>query len=110
MAIPRASSPPEPLLWLNDSRGVYIPRDFAASFRDRAKSVSGVSEAEWQILESGPDEIAYWDVWADVCDNAAITDELGRHFHIYQDCGCWLIPDGMEWSDDTDWFIWPERQ
>ena len=46
---------PEMLLWLSDARGVYIPRDFAKSFADRAKHVSGVSEEDWTILELGPD-------------------------------------------------------
>ena len=43
------------LLWLSDARGVYIPRDFANSFADRAKTVSGVSDEDWTILERGPD-------------------------------------------------------
>ena len=44
------------LLWLLDARGIYIPRDFATSFADRSKSVSGVDAEQWAILENGPDE------------------------------------------------------
>lgn len=47
---------PDMLLWLSDARGVYIPRDFAMSFADRAKSVTGVSDEDWETLEKGPDE------------------------------------------------------
>jgi hypothetical protein len=42
---------PETLLWLNDSRGVYIPRDFANCFVNRDKHVSGVSAEDWTILK-----------------------------------------------------------
>jgi hypothetical protein len=99
----------EPVLWLNDARGIYIPRDFANSFADRAKHVANVSDETWAILESGPDHEAYWDAWADVTDNARVTDKHGNVFTVYQDGDCWLIPLGMEWDDANDWFIWPDR-
>ena len=50
---------PEPLLWLSDARGVYIPRDFANSFSNRAKDVTGVSDEDWAILEAGPDQVIH---------------------------------------------------
>jgi hypothetical protein len=98
---------PEPMLWLSDSRGIYIPRDFAQSFSDRDAHVSGVDADTWAILESGPDHEHYWGAWTDVCDRAVITDENGARFTIYQDGDCWLIPDGMDWSDETGFFVWP---
>jgi hypothetical protein len=99
---------PEMLLWLSDARGVNIPRDFATSFADRDKTVSGVSPEDWQTLEDGPDAEWYWDAWADVCDNAVVTDENGVKYRVYQEGDCWLIPDGMEWNDETGGFEWPE--
>ncbi len=101
---------PDMLLWLDDHRGVYIPRDFALSFVDRAKSVVGVSAEEWATLEAGPDTREnewYWDTWDHVCNNAIVTDENGIKYTIYQDGACWLIPEGMEWSDKQDGFVWP---
>lgn len=98
---------PEPLLWLDDHRGIYIPRDFANSFADRAKSVTGVSDEDWAILEAGPDHEYYWDTWTEVERDAVITDENGVKFTIFQDGACWLIPEGMEWSDQDEFFIWP---
>lgn len=100
---------PEPLLWLADSRGIYIPRDFATSFADRAKSVSGVPDEDWATLEAGPDDEWYWDAWTTVCSDAVVTDEHGNKFFIYQDGDCWLIPEGMEWSDETEFFEWPKK-
>jgi hypothetical protein len=100
---------PEPLLWLSDARGIYIPRDFATSFLDRAAHVSGVSSENWQTLEDGPDNEWYWDAWADVCDNAVVTDRNGVRFRVHQDGDCWLVPEDMEWSDENG-FYWPQEE
>jgi hypothetical protein len=99
---------PEPLLWLSDSRGVYIPRDFAASFVDRDKSVAGVSAEDWAILEDGPEHEWYWESWQSVCDSAVVTDENGHTYSVWQDGDCWLIPKGMEWQDGQDFFAGPD--
>jgi hypothetical protein len=105
---------PEMLLWLSDARGVYIPRDFANSFADRAKHVSGVTDETWTILEAGPDAgetgESYWDAWNDVCENAAVTDEHGNKFRVCQDGDCWLIPADMEWNDETGSFDYPDER
>lgn len=95
------------MLWLSDARGVYIPRDFANSFTDRAKWVQGVDDATWAILEAGPDHDEYWDAWTDVCDNATVTDG-STVCRLYQDGDLWLIPEGMEWDESEGFFVWPE--
>lgn len=100
---------PEPLLWLDDHRGVYIPRDFAGSFADRAKSVVGVTDENWTILEAGPDHEWYWEAWAEVCDGATVTDDNGVEYTVWQDGACWLIPAGMEWSAKDEFFAWPKE-
>ena len=101
---------PEPLLWLSDARGVFIPRDFANSFAARATAVSGVSNKDWAVLEAGPDHESYWDVWTDVCDNARVTDENRVVYTVYQNGDCWLIPVGMEWDEANEFFKWPEEE
>jgi hypothetical protein len=97
----------EPILFLDDHRGQYIPRDFAVEIKREA--VSGVTAEQWAILEHGPDggldskdgiNEHYWDVWADVCDRATIKDG-DVTYTIYQDGACWLIPDGF---DDPEFF------
>jgi hypothetical protein len=98
---------PDMLLWLSDARGQYIPRDFARSFVDRDKHVSGVSAEDWQTLENGPDDEWYWEAWTSVCDNATVTDENGVEYSIWQEGDCWLVPKGMEWNDRTESFNWP---
>ncbi len=101
---------PKMMLWLSDARGVYIPRDFANSFADRSKHVTGVSSDDWQVLERGPDDEAYWDVWNDVEQNAIVTDENGHKYTLYQDGDLWLVPEGMEWDDHMGTFEWPKDE
>lgn len=103
------ASKPDMLLWLSDARGVYIPRDFAKSFTDRANHVSGVDDEDWAILEAGPDHEHYWDVWTEVCGNAVVTDEIGIKYRLNQDGDLWLVPEGMQWNDEKDTFEWPEE-
>lgn len=99
---------PEIQLLLTDARGVYIPRDFAECM-DR-DCVSGVSDDDWAILEAGPEHEHYWDVWTDVLDNATATDPVtGVVYRFEQDGDLFAIPEGMEWSDDADGFVWPEE-
>ena len=98
---------PEPLLWLSGARGIYIPRDFANSFADRSTDVQGISQEQWDILEAGPDHEWYWEAWDEVEQDAKITDENGVIYFVYQDGDCWLIPEGMEWSDKDEFFAWP---
>src|ERR1700693_5927792 len=103
---------PEPLLWLSDARGQYIPRDFAGSFVNRERDVTGVSADDWAILEN-PEHEYYWDTWSDVCDKARITDSTVTPpvtYTIYQNGDCWLIPEGMEYSEETDFFAWPAEE
>ena len=98
---------PQPVLYLDSTRGIYIPRDFAQSFAS-TKYVSGVSNTDLEILEEGPNGALYWDVWTDVLDNAIITGDDGIPYLLFQDNDLWLIPVGMEWSNDLEFFAWPE--
>lgn len=99
---------PDILLWLSDSRGVYIPRDFALSFQNRERDVTGVDADEWAILEAGPDHEHYCDVWSDVEQRAIVTDENGMKYRLYQNGDLWLVPEGMQWDNELDSFVWPE--
>ena len=65
---------------LSDSRGVYIPRDFAMYFED----MDGVSAEDMEILKAGPDAENYWDAWDCVLQNATATHN-GNVWRLYQD-------------------------
>ena len=103
-------STPDTMLWLSDNRGLYLPRGLAASFIDRDQHVTGISSKEWTILEAGPDHEWYWDTWSDVCDKAVVTDDNGAAYSLYQDGDLWLIPNGMEWSEEHGFFVWPDAE
>ena len=97
---------PEPMLYLSDARGVYIPRDFATD--TRRDCISGVDDETLAILASGPDHELYWDAWTDVEDNATVADpQTGTKYYVYQNGDCWLVPDGMQ-IDDLGDFFWPD--
>lgn len=99
---------PEPLLWLGDNRGVYIPRDFALCWADgaRDKHVSGVRPEVWAALEDANGD-GYWDAWTELCARARVTID-GITYHVWQDGDCWLVPVDMPWSDDLGFFAWPD--
>lgn len=95
----------KPILYLSDSRGVYIPRDFATE--TRRDCISGASPADLAILADGPANEGYWEAWAAVCDNATVTDpDTGVAYTLHQDGDLWLLPPG--WGvDDTGDFCAP---
>ena len=101
---------PEMILWLSDSRGIYLPRDFAKSFADRARCVRDVKDEDWAILEAGPDHEQYWDAWLEVSEKAVITDNNGVKYTVWQCNDCWLVPIGMRWDDEADTYVWPEEE
>lgn len=74
-------------LLLSDSRGIYIPRDFAESF----------DLNQWHIDEkymerlSSPDDDFYWDNWELVLNNAYSIDKNGNKWNLWQDGDLWTI-------------------
>lgn len=97
-------------LWLDEPRGVYIPRDFANCFIDRDSAVSGVDADTWAILEAGPEHESYWDAWDDVICDATVTETDGTKYFLYQDGALWLVEQGAEWDEsgkisETGWYI-----
>jgi hypothetical protein len=99
----------EPMLWLSDARGIYIPRDWANSFSELA-TISGIEDDTLAILRAGPDHEQYWEAWEEVLDRATVRDDKGNVFTVYQDGDCWLIPEGMVWDEETEFFAWPSEE
>ncbi len=66
--------------------------------------------ADWSILDAGPDHEWYWESWTEVCDNAIVTDDKGIKYRIWQDGDCWLVPEGMEWSEENETYVWPTKE
>lgn len=99
---------PEPLLWLDSNRGVYIPQHFAKCFIDRASVVDNVSAEAWATLEAGPDHEWYWDAWSGVLDRATVKID-GITYTLHQDGDLWLIPDGMPWNESLEFYAWEDE-
>lgn len=77
-------------LFNTDRLGRYIPHHFAMSV-DRSR-VTGVSSEDYTVLEAGPDHEHYWDAWADVLDNAKITDPVQGECYLHHDGDLWVVP------------------
>lgn len=90
--------PESAILFSDSARGIYIPQHFAESIR--RECVTGMTQEEWDTLESGPDAEWYWDVWNDVEQNAIVTDSNGIQFRLYQDGDLWLVP--ADWTPEED--------
>ena len=98
---------PEPMLYLSDARGVYIPRDFA--LETKRECINGARQSDLDILAAGPAHEYYWDAWTDIESNCTVTDPAtGIEYRIYQDGDCWLVPVGMEWDEENEFFLWPD--
>lgn len=73
----------------DSARGIYIPQHFAESII--RECLSGVTNDDLAILESGPDTDLYWEVWDDVLSDAELTDSQGNTWTLWQDGDLWLI-------------------
>lgn len=93
--------PDTAILYADSARGIYIPQHFAESIK--RDSVTGVSEEDWVILETGPDHEWYWDTWSDVEDSAIVTDpESGTVYRLMQDGDLWLVPDNWDHEESSE--------
>lgn len=86
------------IIIISDSaRGVYIPRHFAETIK--RERVTGVSDLQWEDLESDPygiDSDILWETWDRVLDNARVTcPDTGTVFVLYQDGDLFLVPENQ---------------
>jgi hypothetical protein len=92
-------------LFLDDNRGIYIPRDFAQCVV--RESVTGISAEDYAILED-PDHELYWDVWDDVLNGAELTDTAdGSKWRLHQDGALFLVNVLAEYDEERDEYFIP---
>ena len=103
-------SKPDTMYLFDECSGIYIPQRFAQEMR--RDCLSGVKEEDLDMLTKGPDDCEYyWEIWQEVLDNATTKDPVsGVVYRFYQDGGVWGVPEGMEWSDEEQGFVWPEEE
>jgi hypothetical protein len=96
----------EPILYSDSARGVYIPQHFIETFN--LNDLRGVGLDEILELRKGPEADQYWDAWDMVLQNAYTVSDTGVRYTLHHDGDLWMIPSGMAWSDEEEWFYWPE--
>ena len=74
-------------LLLSDSRGIYIPTNFAESFDLNQWNTA----SKYVELLSSPDNDYYWDNWESVLNNAYSIDKNGNKWHLWQYSHLWAV-------------------
>ena len=92
-------------LLLSDSRGIYIPRDFA----DFGEHWRGVSAEDLAILAAGPEHEQYWDAWDSILYTATYVDEKENVWHLHQDGDLWAICEALM-SDEEYYNFYGEHR
>lgn len=88
-------------LLLNDSRGVYIPRDFCEGFDLQAW---GIDPDCWQVKAClDPECDLYWEAWEEVCYRAKYRHG-GKEWFLHQDGDLWAICYEMLTDEDKENF------
>ena len=72
-------------LLLDESRGIYIPRDFTKCFNleDWGFTEDEIKEIEHDL--SSPDNELYWETWDRVLLDARCYSREGKIWYLYQD-------------------------
>jgi hypothetical protein len=89
---PEQEIPEDSILFVDGRHGQYVPQRFALSIT--REYVQGLEPEDWTILEAGPEDELYWDVWAGMLDNCEVTiNHDGKRYEISQIEGdLWFIP------------------
>lgn len=85
----------ENILLIDESRGIYVHKQFAIHYRDNILGVDNPKYydimADLDILKEGPDHEEYLDAWDEVIDLTTI-DIDGVKYVLSQDGDLWGIP------------------
>jgi len=96
-------------LLLSDSRGVYIPRDFA----DFGEHWLGVKAEDLEILRRGPDHEDsqnYWDVWDSILYTATYVDANQNVWSLHQDGDLWAICEALMTDEEYYGYFGEHRE
>jgi hypothetical protein len=96
-------------LLLNDSRGVYIPQNFAEFDHSIRSWNIDEDDNDLVILRQGPEAEYYWDAWDSILGRAAFTDSKGNIWHLYQDGDLWAYCEALMSDEDYEQFFGVER-
>jgi hypothetical protein len=91
-------------LLLSDSRGIYIPRDWATYCQD----MDNVTAEDMEILKTGPEHEHYWEAWNDVLQNA-FSVVNGKVWRLWQDGDLWAYCEELMTDEEYENFFGEER-
>lgn len=91
--------PPEPVLVLADSHGVYIPQLWCSDLAREDCADLGISWEDVRCCQCGPYEEWYWEAWQAILDSCQMTDEHGTVWRLHQDGDLWEIADGYRFPE-----------
>lgn len=91
--------PPEPVLVLVDSHGVYIPQMWCSDIDESDCERLGVTWWAVQQCQAGPDSEHYWTAWDDILRDCQMTDECGTVWRLHQDGDLWEVADGYQFPE-----------
>ena len=91
-------------LLLSDSRGIYIPRDWAMYCQD----MDGVRPEDMEVLKAGPDHEWYWEAWNNVLSNAHSVHN-GKTWRLWQDGDLWAYCEELMTDEEYEQFFGEER-
>lgn len=92
------------ILYLDASRGIYIPQAFFEQTKPECIRWHCSEDAKAGILTAcaNPDSDSYWEAWNDAEAYGYVTviePDTGIEYSLYQDGDLWLIPVDAEWPE-----------
>ena len=103
-------------LLVNDSWGVYLPKQFIDSRLDwQLKQIKDqTTEDTIEILRAGPDSEHYWDYrdcWDEVLNVEFVTPNTGKKITLHQDGDLWAVKadELAKFSDEEIEDFWENR-
>ena len=76
-------------LFLDGSRGVYIPQAFAETINPT--HWQGLDGGSLQILAKGPDNALYWPTWDEILNSARYIDIDGTEYVLHHDGDLFMV-------------------
>lgn len=89
---------------LNDSRGVYIPRDFVDMF-----DWANIDTEDAKVCGNGPDEEWYWEAWDNILNNARHVDAHNNVWTLYQDGDLFAVCESLMTDEEYQNFYGESR-
>lgn len=102
-------------LLVNDSWGIYLPKQFIGSRPDWHWSTRQIrkqcSADTIEIIRAGPDSDFYWEAWEEVLQVEFVTPNTGKKITLHQDSDLWSVKmdELAKFTDEEVQDFWENR-